>query len=176
MISFPTLHVITTELTVGMFALSGICFLLMFIGKGPEVKDSVAHWALAGGLLATPLAILTGVNSAPGDGLDNPLLANKLLLSMSAAGLALGLLWTRITGGHQDGRLHPSIGMVSVGMILLTAGIGGEYARGETLVFFLPKDIVFLFPVWVSVILMAMGFALIGLSITKSKAVPVGDS
>ncbi len=169
MFSAPTLHVITTELTVGMFSLSGICFLLIFIGKGPEVKDSVAHWALAGGLLATPLAILTGVNSAPGDGLDNPLLANKLLLSMSAVGLALGLLWSRITGGRQDGRLHPSIGMVSVGMILLTAGIGGEYVRGESLIFFLPKDIVLLFPVWVSVVIMAMGFTLIGLSLTKSK-------
>ena len=157
MFSAPTLHVITTELTVGMFSLSGICFLLIFIGKGPEVKDSVAHWALAGGLLATPLAILTGVNSAPGDGLDNPLLANKLLLSMSAVGLALGLLWSRITGGRQDGRLHPSIGMVSVGMILLTAGIGGEYVRGESLIFSLPKDIVLLFPVWVSVVIMAMG-------------------
>ena len=40
MFSAPTLHVITTELTVGMFSLSGICFLLIFIGKGPEVKDS----------------------------------------------------------------------------------------------------------------------------------------
>jgi hypothetical protein len=60
--------------------------------------------------------------------------------------------------------------MVSVGMILLTAGIGGEYVRGESLIFFLPKDIVLLFPVWVSVILMAMGFTLIGLSLTKSKA------
>ena len=61
MISAGTLHVISTELTVGMFALSGVAFLLCFLKKGPESREAVAHWALLGGLIATPLAIIRGL-------------------------------------------------------------------------------------------------------------------
>ena len=43
MISAGTLHVISTELTVGMFALSGVAFLLCFLKKGPESREAVAH-------------------------------------------------------------------------------------------------------------------------------------
>ncbi|MBT4408151.1 MAG: hypothetical protein HOC79_09810 [Euryarchaeota archaeon] len=170
MISASTLHVITTELTIGMFSLAGFCFLMMFIEKGPVVKDSVAHWALAGGLLFTPLAIITGLNSIQGDEISSPLLANKMLTSMSAIGLSIGVLWKRIKMGRQEGYLHPSLGMVATGMILLTAGMGGEYARGETLIFFLPKTMVFLFPMWASIIIMILGIALIAKAIMTAKS------
>jgi len=160
MISAGTIHVISTELAVGMFALAGISFLLCVIGKGPEVRESVAHWALLGGLLATPLAIISGFNAAPGDGLDSPLLANKLLLSMTATGLSLGLIikWKR---GAELDRVHAGIGMIATGLIMTTASIGGEFARGETLLFFLPKDLVFLFPKWASGIILILGLILI---------------
>ena len=46
MISAATFHVISTELTIGMFALSGVAFLLCAFEKGPESRDAVAHWAL----------------------------------------------------------------------------------------------------------------------------------
>ncbi len=168
MISAGTLHVISTELVVGMFALSGICFLMCMLGKGPEVKVNVAHWALLGGLLATPAAIITGVLAAPGEGIENPLLANKLLLSMSAVGLAIGVLIRRWKGVEVD-RLHSGIGMISVGMILLTAGIGGEFSRGETLIFFIPKETVFLFPIWVSAIVLILGMVLLGKSAVQHR-------
>ena len=64
MISAGTLHVISTELTIGMFALSGVAFLLCLLKKGPESREAVAHWALLGGLIATPMAIISGVNAA----------------------------------------------------------------------------------------------------------------
>ena len=98
MISAGTFHVIATELTVGMFALSGVAFLLCMIKKGPESREAVAHWAMLGGLIATPLAIISGINASPGDGIDNPLLANKMLLSMTSAGLAVGVLVRRKLG------------------------------------------------------------------------------
>ncbi|MGY8755323.1 MAG: hypothetical protein ACKVIR_06490 [Candidatus Poseidoniales archaeon] len=160
MISSGTLHVISTELVVGMFALAGISFLMCALDKGPEARESIAHWALLGGLLATPLAIITGVNAAPGDGLDNPLLANKLLLSMTATGLSLGLIikWKR---GAAIDRIHAGIGMIATGLIMTTASIGGEFSRGETLLFFLPKEIVFLFPKWASIIILILGLILI---------------
>jgi hypothetical protein len=163
MISAGTLHAISTELVVGMFVLSGFCFLLCMLDKGPEVKANVAHWALLGGLLATPAAIITGVLAAPGEGIENPLLANKLLLSMSAVGLAIGVLLRRRMGVVVD-RLHSGMGMVSVGLILFTAGIGGEFARGETLIFFIPKETVFLFPIWVSAIILILGMVILGKS------------
>jgi hypothetical protein len=54
--------------------------------------------------------------------------------------------------------------MVACGMILLVASLGGMYTRGESLLFFLPKDIVLIFPVWASTILLLMGLMLISKS------------
>ena len=139
MISAGTFHVISTELTIGMFALAGVAFLLCAIKKGPLSRESVAHWALLGGLIATPFAIVSGVNAIPSEGIENPILANKLLLSMASAGLALGILLRRKWGGEVDVR-HSSIGMISVALMLATAGMGGEYSRGETLLLFIPKE------------------------------------
>ena len=159
MISAGTLHVISTELTIGMFALSGVAFLLCMIQKGPESREAVAHWALLGGLIATPLAIISGINASPGDGIDNPLLANKMLLSMTSAGLAIGVLLRRKMGAMVDAR-HAGIGMASVGLMLTTAGMGGEFSRGETLLLFVPKETVMIFPLWASILLIVLGIAI----------------
>ena len=168
MISSTTFHMISTDATIGMFVLSGFAFMLTVFNKGPEVRDTVAHWALAGGLIMTPFAIITGVLASPGDGLDNPLLANKLLLSMTATGLAVGLLWRRYRQGPAD-RLYAAIGMITSGLILTTAGIGGEFTRGESLLFLIPKDIVILFPIWASAIILLLGLAMIGNSTVKHR-------
>jgi len=169
MISAGTFHVITTELTIGMFALSGVAFLLCALEKGPESRDAVAHWALLGGLIATPFAIISGVNAVQGDGIDNPMLANKLLLSMTSAGLAVGILLRRMWGSEVDIR-HSSIGMISVALMLTTAGMGGEYSRGETLLLFIPKDTVMLFPIWASIAILLIGIAIVGKSTIKHRS------
>ena len=169
MISAGTFHVISTELTIGMFALSGVAFLLCLIKKGPISRESVAHWALLGGLLASPLAIISGINASPGEGFDNPLLANKLLLSMTSVGLAIGVLLRRKWGGEVDIR-HASLGMVSVGLMLVTAGMGGEYSRSETLLYFVPKETVMIFPIWASVIVAIIGLVLIGKSAIEHRS------
>ena len=161
MISAATFHVISTELTIGMFALSGVAFLLCAFEKGPESREAVAHWALLGGLISTPFAIISGVNAVQGDGIDNPMLANKLLLSMASAGLAVGILLRRMWGSEVDIR-HSSIGMISVALMLITAGMGGEYSRGETLLLFIPKDTVMLFPIWASIAILLIGLAIVG--------------
>ena len=165
MISAGTLHVITTELVVGMFALAGIGYLLLFLDKKREIADTVAHCAMLGGLTFLPLAILFGIYANPAEQISNQLLANKVLLSYSALGISVGVLINRWRNkGPMSGRLHPSIGMVACGMILLVASLGGMYARGESLLFFLPKDIVLIFPVWASAILLAMGLTMISKS------------
>ncbi len=169
MISAGTLHVISTELTIGMFALSGVAFLLCLLKKGPESREAVAHWALLGGLIATPMAIISGVNAAPGDGIDNPLLANKLLLSMASAGLAIGVLIRRFMGGKVDSK-HAGIGMAAVGLMLVTAGMGGEFSRGETLLFFVPKETVMIFPMWASVILILLALVILGKSAVEHRS------
>lgn len=169
MISAGTFHVISTELTIGMFALSGVAFLLCAIQKGPISRESVAHWALLGGLIATPFAIVSGVNAVPGGGMDEPILANKLLLSMTSAGLAVGILLRRKWGGEVNLR-HSSIGMLSVGLMLVTAGMGGEYSRGETLLLFIPKETVMLFPTWASIVLLIIGVAIVGKSTIEHRA------
>ena len=169
MISAATFHVISTELTIGMFALSGVAFLLCAFEKGPESRDAVAHWALLGGLISTPFAIISGVNAVQGDGIDNPMLANKLLLSMTSAGLAVGILLRRMWGSEVDIR-HSSIGMISVAMMLTTAGMGGEYSRGETLLLFIPKDTVMLFPMWASIAILLIGLSIVGKSTIKHRS------
>tara|TARA_B100000003_G_scaffold26164_1_gene20831 strand:- start:61 stop:570 length:510 start_codon:yes stop_codon:yes gene_type:complete len=168
MISAGTFHVIATELTIGMFALAGVAFLLCAIQKGPMSRESVAHWALLGGLIATPFAIVSGVNAIPSEGIENPILANKLLLSMASAGLAVGILLRRMWGGAVDIR-HSSIGMISVALMLATAGMGGEYSRGETLLLFIPKDTVMLFPTWASIVLLVIGMAIVGKSAVEHR-------
>ena len=168
MISAGTFHVIATELTIGMFALAGVAFLFSAIQKGPTSRESVAHWALLGGLIATPFAIVSGVNAIPSEGIENPILANKLLLSMASAGLAVGILLRRMWGGAVDIR-HSSIGMISVALMLATAGMGGEYSRGETLLLFIPKDTVMLFPTWASIVLLAIGMAIVGKSAVEHR-------
>mgnify|MGYP001156935844 FL=1 len=169
MISAGTFHVIATELTIGMFALSGVAFLLCALQKGPESRESVAHWALLGGLISTPFAIISGVNAVQGDGIDNPILANKLLLSMTSAGLAVGILLRRMWGSEVDIR-HSSVGMISVALMLTTAGMGGEYSRGETLLLFIPKDTVMLFPIWASIALLVIGIAIVGKSTIQHRS------
>ena len=169
MISAATFHVISTELTIGMFALSGVAFLLCAFEKGPESRDAVAHWALLGGLISTPFAIISGVNAVQGDGIDNPMLANKLLLSMTSAGLAVGILLRRMWGSEVDIR-HSSIGMISVALMLTTAGMGGEYSRGETLLLFIPKDTVMLFPMWASISILLIGLSIVGKSTIKHRS------
>ncbi len=165
MISAGTFHVITTELVVGMFALAGIGYLLLIIDKKREISDTVAHYAMLGGLIFLPPTIIFGIYANPTEQISNELLANKVLLSFSALGLSLGVLVNRWRNkGPISGWLHPSIGMVSCGMILLVASLGGMYSRGESLLFFLPKDIVLIFPVWASAILLAMGLTMISKS------------
>ena len=169
MISAGTIHVISTELTIGMFALSGVAFLLCMIQKGPESREAVAHWALLGGLIATPLAIISGINASPGDGIDNPLLANKMLLSMTSAGLAVGVLVRRKLGATVDSR-HAGIGMAAVGLMLTTAGMGGEFSRGETLLLFVPKETVMIFPLWASIVLILLGIVIISKSAIEHRS------
>ena len=107
MISSNTFHVVSTELVVGGFALAGLAFVFCMIAQMLPLAfsdrqgagDAVAHTALAFGLLATPFAILSGLSSASGEALNSALLANKMLLSLSGGGLALGVLVARWRNG-----------------------------------------------------------------------------
>ena len=114
-----------------------------------------------------PFAMVTGIQSSPGEGVDHPLLINKMFLGSAAIGLALGVLLTRRRLGEHVwnddwGRRWQSLGGLSaVGLVLLTASIGGTFTRGESLLdlFKLPYDTVPLMPVWLSgiVLLVAIG-------------------
>ena len=102
MVSAPTLHVVTTELAVGSFALAGVSFLLAGLGSHQlfGLKRSL-RWPTMSLMLRLRLASWPcpchhhGIQSSPGDGLDHPVLINKMLLGSSAFGLALGVLLAR---------------------------------------------------------------------------------
>ena len=103
MISSSTFHVISTELVVGSFAMSGLCFLLHALCRYELIKsqnlisvtDNVAHFALMFGIVATPFAIFSGISASPGSGLSTPILVNKMFLSMTGLGLGLAALISR---------------------------------------------------------------------------------
>ena len=166
MVSAGTLHVVSTEMTVGAFAMAGAAFLLAGLASHDllgmrrhlTLADNVAHFALAFGLLSMPMAIMTGIQASPGEGVDHPLLINKMLLASTAFGLAFGVLLTRWRQGsevwlHEWGRRWQALGgMVAVGLILTTASIGGTFTRGESLLdmLHLPYEHVPLMPIWLS--------------------------
>jgi len=166
MVSAGTLHVVTTELTVGSFAMAGAAFLLAGFASHDlfgmrrhlNLADNVAHFALVFGLLAMPMAIITGIQASPGEGVDHPLLINKMLLASAAFGLAFGVLLTRrwqgmeVWSDHWGRRWQSLGGMAAVGLVLTTASIGGTFTRGESLLdmFNLPYEHVPLMPMWLS--------------------------
>lgn len=186
MISSETFHVVTTELVVGAFSVAGLSFtlcLLLHLGvlKQPSwspVVDHVAHFTLAFGLAATPFAILSGLSSAPGEGLNSPILVNKMFLSMTGFGFALGCLLARWRLGNKVWSttksivLHGASGLAASGSMLLTASAGGTFARGESLLdmFHLPYEHVLLFPVMVSTIALLLGLTMLVLSWKRMNA------
>ena len=186
MVSAGTLHVVSTELTVGSFAMAGAAFLLAgiashgWLGLKPRLSmvDAVAHFALAFGLLALPFAIITGIQSSPGDGIDHPLRINKMLLASASFGLAIGVLMVRRERGiaiwnEAAGRRWQSIGgMAASGLILLTASIGGTFTRGESLLdlFQLPYGNVPLMPMWLSAAVIVVAAVNLGLRRRLSEA------
>lgn len=175
MISSNTLHVVATELVVGAFALAGVAFTLCLLA--PMLKpsmadnlrssDAVAHSAMLFGLLATPFAIWTGLASAPTGDMSSPVLANKMLLSLSGLGLASGVLLARWRNGSsiwdvQRTRVVQGVsGIGATGLMLLTASAGGTFSRGESLLDWLnlPYNEVLLMPTALSAILLVVGLA-----------------
>ena len=136
MVSAATLHVVSTELAVGSFAVAGVAFLMaglashgwFFGDRHLSLADSVAHFALAFGLVAMPFTIITGIQSSPGEGIDHPVLINKMLLASASLGLALGVLLARRVGVHPSGLIPPTRwqslgGLGAVGLVLLTASL-----------------------------------------------------
>ena len=179
MISSETFHVVTTELVVGAFSVAGLSFTLCLLVHFGVLKqaswktmfDQVAHFTLTFGLVATPFAILSGLSSSPGEGMNSPILVNKMFLSMTGFGFALGCLLTRWRLGSKvwsttkSSALHGASGLAACGSMLLTASAGGTFARGESLldIFHLPYEQVLLFPLLVSFTALLLGVTMLAI-------------
>ena len=175
MISSATLHVITTELVVGSFAMAGVCFFVKALQsfnvlnseKSSQVCDIVGHFALGFGLIATPFAIASGISSSPGSDVSSPLLVNKIFLSMIATGLTIAAIYARYSIGEQiwasklSSVTQSSTGLAASGFMLLTASAGGKFTRNESLVDILnlPYDTILLMPSWASGVILVIGLA-----------------
>ena len=184
MVSSNTFHVVTTELTVGSFAMAGLCFMLaglasrdvFWLKSRLSSLDTVAHAVLLFGLFAMPFAILSGIQSGPQSDIDHPLLVNKMLLSTASLGLAIGVLATRRSIGMEIWEqaytrdIQALGGMTASGLILLTASIGGTYSRGESLldIFHLPYETVPLMPLWMSFTVLVIALANLRTALQKA--------
>ena len=60
--------------------------------------------------------------------------------------------------------------MAAVGLMLTTAGMGGEFSRGETLLLFVPKETVMIFPLWASIVLILLGIVIISKSAIEHRS------
>jgi hypothetical protein len=185
--SSETFHVVATDLVVGAFSVAGLSFTLLLlvhfgILKQPSwisMFDHVAHFTLMFGLAATPFAILSGLSSAPGEGLNSPILVNKIFLSMTGFGFAVGCLIVRWRLGNnvwdskKSTSFHVASGLAACGLMLLTASAGGTFSRGESLLdmFHLPYEHVLLFPILVSLISLFLGVAILVLSWKRMNAI-----
>ena len=185
--SSETFHVVATELVVGAFSVAGLSFTLLLlvhfgILKQPSwisMFDHVAHFTLTFGLAATPFAILSGLSSAPGEGLNSPILVNKIFLSMTGFGFAVGCLIVRWRLGNnvwdskKSTSFHVASGLAACGLMLLTASAGGTFSRGESLLdmFHLPYEHVLLFPILVTLISLFLGVAILVLSWKRMNAI-----
>ena len=190
MISPQTFHVVSTELVVGAFSVSGLSFLFCLLLHLDVLKktdwkpmfDNVAHFTLAFGLAATPFAVLSGLSSAPGEGLNSPILVNKMFLSMAGMGFAIGVFISRwrlsqsIWATGKTATVHCMAGLAACGSMLLTASAGGTFLRGESLVdvLNLPYDAVLLFPTVISGIALVIGIGLLVLGWLRMNAVSSG--
>jgi len=185
--SSETFHVVATDLVVGAFSVAGLSFTLLLlvhfgILKQPSwisMFDHVAHFTLMFGLAATPFAILSGLSSAPGEGLNSPILVNKIFLSMTGFGFAVGCLIVRWRLGNnvwdskKSTSFHVASGLAACGLMLLTASAGGTFSRGESLLdmFHLPYEHVLLFPILVTLISLFLGVAILVLSWKRMNAI-----
>ena len=123
--------------------MAGVCFLLKALQsfnvltseKISQISDIVGHFALGFGLLATPFAILSGISSSPGSDVSSPLLVNKILLSMTAAGLAIAAIYARYSIGEQiwaskaSSVTQSSTGLAASGFMLLTPLLEGNLQK-----------------------------------------------
>ena len=58
----------------------------------------------------------------------------------------------------------------AVGLMLTTAGMGGEFSRGETLLLFVPKETVMIFPLWASIVLILLGIVILSKSAIEHRS------
>ena len=141
--------------------------------------DNVAHFTLAFGLAATPFAVLSGLSSSPGEGLNSPILVNKMFLSMAGMGFAIGVFISRwrlsqsVWATSKTATVHCTTGLAACGSMLLAASAGGTFLRGESLldVLSLPYDAVLLFPTVISGIGLAIGIGLLVLGWLRMNAI-----
>lgn len=169
MVSEGTLHNISTELSIGILALAGLCMAIQTAMIGREFRfaehlDKTMLVATIAGLLSLPVTIFTGYSAMPNEEINQAVLANKLTLSMLAMGLYGAFIFNRIKLGSEiweerkPAMIHGGTGMLATGLILLTASLGGTYNRGESLLDFLPlmKNEATLLPFWASALIMMM--------------------
>ena len=148
MVSAGTLHVVSTELTVGAFAMAGLAFLLaglsshglLGLQRHLNLMDHVAHFALAFGLLRDADGRPHGHPSQPWRGY-RPSTADQQ--NVARFGLVWFGLWCVAQPPHTHGvtlwddtwgsRWQAMGGMAASGLILATASIGGTFSRGESL-------------------------------------------
>lgn len=148
--SASTVHAVFVNTVIGMFTLCGIALTILiwrtFARSSSAQEDQLTlvadhvSWAAAlGGLTFLPFVILAGLTAAAGGVPSETLLTNKLLLSITSAGLWAGFLLSRRRHGiglwdsKPQSLVQCLTGLAALSITLLIASMGGKYARGESM-------------------------------------------
>lgn len=174
-------HAIMVEMTTGMLVLATLAVFvrawISFFGVGRYPKladyaDSTALFGTAVGLPMIALAIITGLQQWPLEAFLNSVIArNKIFTAIVALGFWTAFLVTRVYAGRYLWASKPltlyALVMAVGGFtyLVFTASIGGDLAGKPSGFEQLVRTVVetrrtFIFPIWLSILLIAIGIAL----------------
>ena len=182
MVSAGTLHVVHTELVVGILSLAAMSLVLLciirlssnipFVNSNQKERlakafDNTQMVSAVFGLVFIPIAMISGILASDGQATTDPILVNKIILSSICIGAWLAFVIARFRHGDLVWQTkgmaiaHTVNGLFAYFITTLVATLGGKYSRGESLYDFLPFslgiDEALIAPSWFNIVLIIVG-------------------
>jgi len=181
-VSAGTIHVVHTELVVGILSLAAISLVLLcvirmssnipFLDSAQKERlakafDNTQMVSAVFGLIFIPIAMISGIIASDGQATTDPILVNKIILSSICIGAWLAFVIARFRHGDSVWETkgmaiaHTVNGLFAYFVTTLVATLGGKYSRGESLYDILPFslgiDEAIIAPGWLNILLIIIG-------------------
>ena len=187
-VSAGTLHVIHTELVVGILSLAAMSLVFLcvirlsssipFLDSDQKERlakafDNTQMVSAVFGLIFIPVAMISGIIASDGQATTDPILVNKIILSSICIGAWLAFVIARFRHGDLVWQTkgmaiaHTANGLFAYFITTLVATLGGKYSRDESLYDLLPFSLgieeAFIAPSWLNILLIFIGIVSIAI-------------